>query len=654
MQDVIQAYCRNNYTDNVYFSFIMYQNGKSVHLGDWFAVDKKIVKLYKPDHPNDWSGLIWPGNGTLVPSDTPRCGWKNELCEQDSKDNKMIIIFTSLSGFIFVATFVATVLCVRKYRFEAGIKAVLSVIIDWCNVTLDQDYTDGNDSTFVKGIVNHHGGMSVMVEKLENPKIDLNDRKILISLKVMQELQHENVCHFVGVITQAPNTSILMSFESRGSLKHVIAERKVKLTWDFKVSLATDIACGMWYIHQSAIGPHCTLTSSKCVIDSRWICKITGHGLSILRKSVYENPTPKKLLWTAPELLRQGIIMIPSKECDVYSYSIILQELLLEELPFSFDNSSTEAANIIKKVTEKASFPFRPKLPHDQLPNKWITLINECWCEDISVRPTFHGIIHKLNAINEGKCVNLIDNMVNLLEHYTRDLELSVIEKSNELVEEQLKMEKLLYELLPKNVVHQLTLGRLVEPESFEGVTLLFSDIVGFTSISAKASPMDIVELLNNMYTLFDDISQLYDVYKVATIGDAYMVASGVPIRNEDRHAQEICSLSLALLSSIEQFRIPHCPDQILRMRIGIHSGPCIGGVVGVKMPRYLLFGDTVDIASKMESRGESMRIHISGTTALLVNNTQYNVEYRGQVDMKGIQTIDTYWLQSMSDNAPE
>ena len=135
-------------------------------------------------------------------------------------------------------------------------------------------------------------------------------------------------------------------------------------------------------------------------------------------------------------------------------------------------------------------------------------------------------------------------------------------------------------ELLPRSITDKLKRGLKVDPETFEEVTIFFSDVVSFTRISAAGTPIDVVRMLNLMYTLFDDISAKFDVYKVATIGDAYFVASGVPIRNGDQHASEICGMALALLKSVGTLTIPHIPSETLKLRIGIHSGPCLAGKI--------------------------------------------------------------------------
>ena len=111
---------------------------------------------------------------------------------------------------------------------------------------------------------------------------------------------------------------------------------------------------------------------------------------------------------------------------------------------------------------------------------------------------------------------------------------------------------------------------------------------------------------------IISDIIDEHDVYKVETIGDAYMVVSGIPERNGNRHAGEIANLALDLLAATTTFKIRHMPEKQLQLRIGLHSGPAVAGVVGLKMPRYCLFGDTVNTASRMESGGLALRVHLS------------------------------------------
>ncbi|CAM5175142.1 unnamed protein product [Eretmochelys imbricata] len=198
----------------------------------------------------------------------------------------------------------------------------------------------------------------------------------------------------------------------------------------------------------------------------------------------------------------------------------------------------------------------------------------------------------------------------------------------------------------PSSVAEQLKRGETVQAEAFDVVTIYFSDIVGFTALSAESTPMQVVTLLNDLYTCFDAIIDNFDVYKVETIGDAYMVVSGLPVRNGKLHAREVARMSLALLDAVRTFKIRHRPDQQLKLRIGIHSGPVCAGVVGLKMPRYCLFGDTVNTASRMESNGEALKIHLSSATKCVLEEVGcFELELRGDVEMKGKGKMRTYWL---------
>ncbi|CAL8251829.1 unnamed protein product [Arctogadus glacialis] len=232
--------------------------------------------------------------------------------------------------------------------------------------------------------------------------------------------------------------------------------------------------------------------------------------------------------------------------------------------------------------------------------------------------------------------------MTEWIQNYARSLR----EKTEDLRRQRRLAEDLLHQMLPKSVAKQLRQQKHVEAESYDNVTIFFSDIVGFTTISASCNPLQVVEMLNSLYMCFDTRINSYDVYKVETIGDAYMVVSGLPERNGDKHADEIAKMSLDLLAAVRQVTIPHMPNQRLQLRAGIHTGPCVAGIVGYKMPRYCLFGDTVNTASRMESTSLPQKIHASSATYLaLMKDNAYELQLRGEIEVKGKGKMNTYWL---------
>ena len=280
----------------------------------------------------------------------------------------------------------------------------------------------------------------------------------------------------------------------------------------------------------------------------------------------------------------------------------------------------------------------------------------DCWNENPDQRPDFTSIRNRLKRMKQGMKANIMDQMIEILEKYSNNLEDLVTERTRQLFEEKQKTEDLLHRMLPPSVARQLTEGISVVPESYTSVTIYFSDIVGFTSMCSESTPLQVVKFLNELYSRFDEIIQCFDVYKVETIGDAYMVVSGLPERT-DKHAGNIASLAIELLSEVRCFKISHRPNDTLRLRIGIHSGrlhynivsvssisftgPVVAGVVGLAMPRYCLFGDTVNTASRMESNGEPLKIHISTEChSELQRLGGYVTEERGLISMKGIAEV--------------
>ncbi|KAJ1218313.1 hypothetical protein NDU88_005896 [Pleurodeles waltl] len=243
--------------------------------------------------------------------------------------------------------------------------------------------------------------------------------------------------------------------------------------------------------------------------------------------------------------------------------------------------------------------------------------------------------------------VSPVDMMMNLMEKYSKHLEVLVAERTQDLMLEKQKTDRLLYSMLPKQVADDLRQGKPLQAQSYASATIFFSDIVGFTQLSSTSTPYQVVDFLNKLYTTFDDIIDNYDVYKVETIGDAYMVVSGVPKENGILHVSEIASMALDLVAVCKTFRIPHKVNTLLKIRGGIHSGPVVAGVVGTKMPRYCLFGDTVNTASRMESTSEALKIQCSSNAQQLLERIgKYVLTCRGNLQVKGKGDMVTYWLE--------
>lgn len=156
------------------------------------------------------------------------------------------------------------------------------------------------------------------------------------------------------------------------------------------------------------------------------------------------------------------------------------------------------------------------------------------------------------------------------MEQYANNLEQLVEQKTNVLIDEKRKADEILYQLLPRTIAEQLKVGIETKPEAFQNVTVLFSDIVGFTFLSSLSTPMQVVDFLNDLYTCFDACIEKYDCYKVETIGDCYMLASGLPNRNGNEHAREIARLALDLRDAAQSFVVKHRPEHKVRVSVGI------------------------------------------------------------------------------------
>ncbi|TVQ09868.1 MAG: HAMP domain-containing protein [Leptolyngbya sp. DLM2.Bin27] len=220
---------------------------------------------------------------------------------------------------------------------------------------------------------------------------------------------------------------------------------------------------------------------------------------------------------------------------------------------------------------------------------------------------------------------------------------LGKLQISNEkLVAEQQKAEQLLLNILPAAIASELMQTKAAIPQHFDEVTILFADIVGFTSLSCQLSPIQLVQLLNQIFSAFDGLAEQLGLEKIKTIGDAYMVAAGLPTPRDD-HADAIAEMALAMQQVTTSFQAE--TREPLEIRIGINTGVVVAGVIGTKKFIYDLWGDAVNVASRMESSSEPGMIQVTAATYERLKD-HYVFEPRGRIAVKGRGEMETYWLR--------
>ncbi len=224
-------------------------------------------------------------------------------------------------------------------------------------------------------------------------------------------------------------------------------------------------------------------------------------------------------------------------------------------------------------------------------------------------------------------------------------LESMVSKRTNELEIEKNKSDDLLHNILPSSLVNELKIYGKVKPRKFNNVSIMFTDFKAFTYTTSVLPPEELVYELNDIFKGFDNLIDKYGLEKLKTIGDSYMAACGIPNEADD-HAIKIVYAALDFQKMIKE-RNKTAPIK-WEMRLGIHSGSVVAGVVGTKKFTYDVWGDTVNIASRMESSGEPGEINISGYSYMLIRD-HFDCEYRGKVDTKGKGNIDMYFVKSIN-----
>jgi class 3 adenylate cyclase len=215
----------------------------------------------------------------------------------------------------------------------------------------------------------------------------------------------------------------------------------------------------------------------------------------------------------------------------------------------------------------------------------------------------------------------------------------------NRISKEKKRSDELLLNILPEETAEELKETGTAKAKSFDSVSVMFTDFKNFTQASEKLSPEELVKEINHCYSEFDKIITRFGIEKIKTIGDAYMCAGGLPVPNHT-HAEDVVKAGLEMQQFIQKNKEERLAKNLpyFELRLGIHSGPVVAGIVGIKKFAYDIWGDTVNTAARMESSGEIGKVNISGTTYQLIKE-KFKCEHRGKIQAKNKGEIDMYFV---------
>jgi adenylate cyclase len=255
------------------------------------------------------------------------------------------------------------------------------------------------------------------------------------------------------------------------------------------------------------------------------------------------------------------------------------------------------------------------------------------------------GILFVSNGRRKATNIRL-NEQKDLLEAQAVEIQLTntqLQEKNIEVERAHEQSETLLLNILPAPIAHRLKSGERAIADRFDSVTVLFADIVGFTKLSAQTTPEELVQGLNAIFERFDELAKKYGLEKIKTIGDAYMVAGGLPECSDD-HCERVALFALDMVSAMREESLRTSTGEKVELRIGLHTGEAVAGVIGTSKFAYDLWGDTVNTASRMESHGEAGKIHCSEEVFLALKDT-FTLEERGEIEVKGKGMMRTWLL---------
>eukprot|EP00980_Cylindrotheca_fusiformis_P005527 scaffold1172_cov115-Cylindrotheca_fusiformis.AAC.2 len=448
-------------------------------------------------------------------------------------------------------------------------------------------------------------------------------KEFMTEMRLLSRLRHPCITTIMGAVMTGVEPMMVMEYMDNGSLYDLLRNETMYTGGEIIMQICRDVAQGIRFLHASKPPIlHRDLKAKNILIDSRFRAKVADFGLSTKNKSGLSG-TP---FWMAPEYLLRRTEYTTA--CDIYAFGMILFEIYSRQIPYEGENP--------RKVLRKICDPrinYRPNMP-GTCPKRMADIMRKCWSNNVSFRPDAKDLDTLFIDITASDAEPLMD-------------------QGNTRLRTEVAAGDMLYQVFPKKVADQLKAGQKVEPETHDNVTVFFSDIVRFTDISRVMSPSKVCDMLDRLYLAFDALSKKHEVFKVETIGDAWVGVTNLDDNQSNSHVKRIAEFAVDAVTAAGNVLIDVDDPGAgcVRIRVGFHSGPVVSNVIGSLNPRYGLFGDTMNTASRMENLSFSDRIQCSESSAMLLKEQApgFPLRKRGKVAVKGKGQMLTYWVGERS-----
>ncbi|GMR47297.1 hypothetical protein PMAYCL1PPCAC_17492, partial [Pristionchus mayeri] len=573
--------------------------------------------------------FFWPSHNGIYPTDEPACGFTGSKC--DNTIYYVIVgvlaafsVLLPLSYFIYIKQkekqlYEMTWRIPRdSLRLTEGSKgksesSLSSKTISTESSSISGSHSDSKAKSLIAAKQAQCNGVALAIKRftqMRNISFPKSELRVLKELKIME---NENLNKFYGIAFNQQNEFIVAWILcSRGSLEDILFNDEMKIGHNFKVSFAKDVVKGLGFLHSSPILYHGLLCLQNCLVDSNWTVKLSNFRTermiseklndvsAVLRKKsqrtsnqdswteVCVSPSMQRsspcleYLQQAPEVIRdilaRGEIPQGNQNADIYALGMVLYQILFRVTPFHERGKSTEKLMEMLAMVNDDDDIIRPSFTSSNSGEEGANLqmlscLEACWLEIPEMRPNIKKVKTMVNANLQSKGKGtLIDQMITMMEEYAGNLEALVRDRTAMLEEAQRQADRLLYNMLPRTIAENLKMGKAVPPQLYSCATVLFSDIPGFAHISTTSTPFQIVNFLNDTFSGFDAIIAKHDAYKVETIGDAYMIVSGVPTENGNNHVQQIADIALKMRAFMSNFKLEHRPGEVLSISEQAHT----------------------------------------------------------------------------------